>query len=396
MNAKRALSRFRAPGEREKEDRAWEIVRTAYQQREPAAHRRSFGRAFVLAAASVLIVGAGALTPAGATVGRLVDHAFGKPHASGPMVSARAPAPQALVTDETQNRLLVVDLPSGRIARSVPVPADPEDVAATGNGGVIIVVSSEAGKVTILNRDTLKVIKTFSGFDEPHIAAISPDDQYAYITDDALGTLTVIRLRDMKVTDTVAVGIGAHHLAFSPTERTVWVALGESAQQITTLSTVTSRPPSPSTPIGDPGRPYVIGHFVPGFPAHDLAFSPNGQTIWVTSAAGPDVTAFDAHTHRVLFHIPAGAPPQHLVFAGRDAYLTSGYGSTIEKVNAATGRVITRVSAPYGSFELDAADGYVVSSSLLRGTLAIYTPNLKLLRVVKLAPTARGVAISRP
>ena len=77
--------------------------------------------------------------------------------------------------------------------------------------------------------------------------------------------------------------------------------------------------------------------------------APNGQTIWVTSAAGPDVTAFDTRTHRVLFHIPVGAPPQHLVFAGGYAYLTCGYGSTIEKVNAATGQVITRTSSPYGS-----------------------------------------------
>ncbi len=193
----------------------------------------------------------------------------------------------------------------------------------------------------------------------------------------------------------MAVGIGAHHLAFSPTERTIWVALGESAQQITILSTVVSRS-SGTAPVADPGRPHVIGHFAPGFPAHDLGFSPDGRTIWVTSAAGPDVTAFNARTHRVLFRIPVGAPPQHIVFAGRSAYLTSGYGSTIEKVNERTGAVIARASAPYGSFELDAADGYVVSASLLRGTLAVYTQNLKLLRVVKLATATREVAISRP
>lgn len=320
------------------------------------------------------------------------------PHTDmGMAKAARGPAPpQALVTDEAQNRLLVVDLPSGRIARSVPVPADPEDIASSGNGGVVVVVSSQAGKVTILNRDTLKVIKTFGGFDEPHIAAISPDGSYAYVTDDARGTLTVIRLSDMKVTDTVSVGIGAHHLAFSPTEDTVWVALGENAQRITTLSTVRSRPAPPSSPIVDPGRPHVIGHFIPGFPAHDLGCSPHGRTIWITSAAGPDVTAFSARTPHVLFRVPVGAAPQHLVFEGSYAYLTSGYGSTIEKVSATTGRVLRRASAPYGSFELDAADGYVVSSSLLRGTLAIYTPGLKLLRVIKLAPATREVAISRP
>lgn len=312
--------------------------------------------------------------------------------------AARAPSPpQALITDEAQNRLLVADLPSGRIAHSIPMPPDPEDIAVTGDGpGLVFVVSSRAATVTVLSRDTLKTIKRFGGFQEPHIVAISPDDQYAYVTDDSRGTLAVIRLSDMRLTATIPVGIGAHHLAFSPSERTVWVALGESARRITLLSTVVSRPTPPNSPVVDLGHPHVVGHFTPGFPAHDLAFSPDGRTVWITSAAGPDVTVFDARNHHALFRVPVGAPPQHLVFEGRYAYLTSGYASSIEKVDARTGRVVTRAAAPYGSFELDAADGYVVTSSLLRGTLAIYTPALKLLRVVKLSAATREVAISRP
>ena len=66
----------------------------------------------------------------------------------------------------------------------------------------------------------------------------------------------------------------------------------------------------------------------------------------------------------------------------------------IEKVDAATGRDRQASPAPYGSFELDAGQGFVVASSLLRGTLAIYNPQLELLRVVHLAPAAREVAIS--
>lgn len=94
--------------------------------------------------------------------------------------------------------------------------------------------------------------------------------------------------------------------------------------------------------------------------------------------------------------MPVGRGPQHVAFAGRFAYVTSGYGSTIERVDAATGRILTRARSPHGSFELAAGDGYVVTSSLLRGTLAIYTPALKLVRVVHLAPATREVALSSP
>ena len=392
---KQLLARVRAPGEQEAEDRAWETVRAAYRQREPAARYKPSRLPLVAAVTAALITGVGALTPAGATVGRLVDHAFERPRAPRPVTAARTPSPQALVTDETQNRLLVVDLPSGRIARSVRVPPDPEDIATSGNGGFVIVVSSQAGKVTILNRDTLRTIKTFSGFQQPHIAAISPDGSYAYITDDARGTLTVIRLSDMKVTDTVAVGIGAHHLSFSPTERTIWVALGESAQRITTLSTVLSRPAG-ATPITNLGRPQRRWPLQPRIPGPRPRVQPRRPNDLGDLSRRP-------RRHRIRCPHPPGVVPH----PGRRPTTArrlrrhvrvpdQRLRQRIEKVNERTGAVITRASAPYGSFELDAADGYVVSASLLRGTLAIYTPNLKLLQVVKLAPSTREVAISRP
>jgi len=85
-----------------------------------------------------------------------------------------------------------------------------------------------------------------------------------------------------------------------------------------------------------------------------------------------------------------------VVLEGRYAYLTSGYGGIIEQVDAATGRVIAKAKSPYGSFELAADGRYVVTSSLLRGTLAIYTAKLKLLRVTHLAPATREVALSPP
>jgi hypothetical protein len=113
----------------------------------------------------------------------------------------------------------------------------------------------------------------------------------------------------------------------------------------------------------------------------------------VSSAAGPEVAVFGARDHRLRFRVPAGPPPQHIAFAGPDAYLTSGYGSTIEEVAAATGAVIKRAHAPYGSFELDAGHGFVVTSSLLDGKLAIFTPQLALRRVLSLAPATRDVAI---
>ena len=140
--------------------------------------------------------------------------------AEAPRVSPRPPRVQALVTAETENRLLVVDLPSGRVVRRIPVAPDPEDLATDGKRGEIVVVSAAAGKITLLGGEALRPLKVLSGFDQPHIAAVAPDGQHAYVTDDARGTLTAIDLANLRVTSTIHVGAGAHHLCFDLKDQT--------------------------------------------------------------------------------------------------------------------------------------------------------------------------------
>jgi DNA-binding beta-propeller fold protein YncE len=284
-----------------------------------------------------------------------------------------------LVTAETRNHLYVVDLRSGRMTGRTSLAVDPENVVSH---GVAVVVSPRAGAVTLVDPRSLRAFKVIRGFGSPHIPAISPDGRYAFVTDDLRGTLTTIELRDRRVVSRIFVGNGAHHLSFRPDGRRLWIALGESARTIVVLDT------------SNPVHPRVLGRVDPGYPAHDLAFTPDGQRVWVTSASGPEVGVFSSRNRRVLFRVPVGPPPQHIAFAGPSAYLTSGYGGTIEKVALATGRVLRKTRAPYGSFELDAADGFVVTSSLLRGTVAIYDLRLGHLHTVRVARAARDLAIA--
>jgi DNA-binding beta-propeller fold protein YncE len=295
-----------------------------------------------------------------------------------PRARPRSAAPLALVTAESENRLVLVNLRRGRVIRSAALPADPEYVAATRR---VVVAVSASGAVTLLERFSLRRIRVFTGFTSPHIPAVSPDGAYAYVTDDARGTLTTIRLSDARITSTVFVGAGAHHMGISPDGRRMWIALGQAASRIVLLDS--SRP----------GRPRVIGAFDPGYLVHAVVFAPDGQSVWVSSASGPEVGVFSAARHRLLFRVPGGVPPQHIAFAGSSVYVTSGYGSTIERVSPRTGRVLRRVRDAYGSFELDAGGGYVATASLFRGTLSIYDDKLELKRTLPIAPATEDVVI---
>lgn len=288
--------------------------------------------------------------------------------------------PIALVTDEAQNLVAVVDLRERTARAFIGIAGGPQYVAA--EPGVALVTSPGTRTVAILAGQPLRVVKNLTGFDTPRVIEMAPGGRYAFLTDDARGTLDVIDVARRRLVGRVWVGARAHHIGVSPDGTRLWIALSERARTIVVLDT--SRP----------ARPRVMARFDPGFAAHDVAFSPDGTRVWISSAVGPDVTVFRASDRRPLFTVAVGPPPQHIAFAGSVTYLTSGYGATIEEVATQSGSVMHRAATPYGSFEPAAAGKYVTTTSLLDGRTAIFTPELKLLRVIPIGPATRDVEIS--
>ncbi|HEY5429705.1 MAG TPA: hypothetical protein VIK04_11355, partial [Solirubrobacteraceae bacterium] len=90
MNVRRALEELRAPDEPAAQERAWSVVRSAYRERAAPAPRRS--RATVVIAPIVaVLVAAVALSPAGASVRRLITRALSVPHVAATALSLPAP-----------------------------------------------------------------------------------------------------------------------------------------------------------------------------------------------------------------------------------------------------------------------------------------------------------------
>ncbi len=113
MKAERALNQARAPDEEGAQRRAWTVVRSAYRQRSASVPRKPRWR---LAVAPVLIVLAGALalSPAGATVSRLIQRALGVPHAAPALFSLPAPG-RLLVSGAGGTRTVSADGSSRRL-----------------------------------------------------------------------------------------------------------------------------------------------------------------------------------------------------------------------------------------------------------------------------------------
>ena len=112
------------------------------------------------------------------------------PTRARPRRAARV-GPQALVTAETDSRLSIVDLRTAAMTSAIALPAGTQYVAA--EPGRAVVSSPNADAATLLDGEPLRIARVFGGLRAPHITEISPDGLYGYVTDDARGTLTVIR-----------------------------------------------------------------------------------------------------------------------------------------------------------------------------------------------------------
>jgi DNA-binding beta-propeller fold protein YncE len=263
--------------------------------------------------------------------------------------------------------------------RRLHMPADPQNVEA--NNRVAVVVSTRAGAVTLVDAQRLLVTRIFRGFGSPHIAALSPDGQFAYVTDDARGQLVVIGLARKRIVDRLFVGFGAHHMSFRPHHHELWIAMGERARSIHIVDTTNA------------AHPRRRGWFSPadGGLMHDLAFAPGGRRVWISYDDRSTIEVFDVGTRRRIFTLPAGSPPQHVAFR-RYAYVTSGNDGCL-RIFSVAGRMLGIAATPPGSFNLDLAPyGAVLASSLTDGKLTMLGISGRELLSRRVAPAARDVA----
>ena len=113
----------------------------------------------------------------------------------------------------------------------------------------------------------------------------------------------------------------------------------------------------------------------------------------VSSASKPYISVYGAASGRLLDTVPAGRAPQHVLFAAGRAYVTSGYGSSIEMVDPARRTVLRRVESPYGSFNLASAGRWLVTTSVLNGEVTILrAATLRRRDETTVASVARSVA----
>jgi DNA-binding beta-propeller fold protein YncE len=283
--------------------------------------------------------------------------------------------PVALVTADTQARVAVVELATGRILRSIPTPPGPRSIESV-SGKIGVVCHTAHGAVSLIDGATLRVRHVLRVFDEPRYTAAAPNGRHAFVSDSGRHEVVTIDVLHARAVARVGVGGPARHISVDPSGRVVWVALGSKAEEVAVLD------------VSRPAAPRLVRRFRPPFLAHDVGIVPGGRRVWVSSGDRGALAVYDRRTGEVLRRLPAGAPPQHVTFSRGNAYVTSGEDGTLRVQSLRDGRVLHTATIPVGSYNVQEAFDWIVTPSLDLGTFCILDSRGRLQHRVQVAPSS--------
>jgi DNA-binding beta-propeller fold protein YncE len=283
--------------------------------------------------------------------------------------------PVVLVTADTESRVAVVGLSTGRILRSIRTLPGPRSVESVG-GRMAVVAHTAHGAVSLVHGPSLEVRGVLRGFAEPRYTAAHPDSRHAYVSDSKRGEVVAVDVVAGRVLGQVSVGGPARHISIDQRGRILWVSLGSKADEVAIVS------------VADRARPRLLHRIAPPFRAHDVGFAPDGRHVWVSSGDRGSLAVYDPRSGRVLRRLPADAPPQHVTFSGGNAYVASGDDGTLRLQSLRDGRVLRTTAVPVGSYNVQEAGGEIVTPSLERGTLCILDRRGRLRHRVQVAASS--------
>ncbi len=286
---------------------------------------------------------------------------------------------RVLVTADAEAHVAVVDPATGEIVRRIRTRVEPRSIETVGPG-LALVAHSERGWLTLIDATRGTAIPVLSPMGEPRYTAMHPNGRHALVTDAKRGEVAVINLARARAVTRIDVGGAARHIGIDPSGTRLWTALGTTAAAIAVVRLADG-------PIGRAR----VSRFRPPFLAHDVAFTPDGRRVWVTSGDRRRIAIYTA-AGRIERVIAADAAPQHVAFGRSVAYVASGDDGTM-RMHRFDGTFLRESQIPVGSFNVTRSAGHVVTPSLERGTLTLLDRNGVRRRVVRVGIAAHDACI---
>jgi YVTN family beta-propeller protein len=252
------------------------------------------------------------------------------------------------VTDESLSTLDVVDAKTLKVMKRIPLSGRPNNLDVARDGSHVYVAIAQApGAVDVIDTASLTNVKSVPVKGAIHNVYVTPDGKYAVAGSIPTSTINVIDTGSNTVAWTLTLDAGIRPMAFTRNRD------GSTKEIIVQLSNFhgfavvdfATRKEVRRVTLPEPKGVEKETQGIQGAPAHGLAITPDGKTLWTTSKYYGYVAAYSLPDLKLVKVVQVGSHPEWLTIPpdGKTLYVATAGDDAVVAVDNKTMAVVKKI-----------------------------------------------------
>lgn len=208
-----------------------------------------------------------------------------------------AHAEKILVSNEKDNTVTVLDSDSLALLKTVKVGDRPRGIVLSRDGKSLYICTSDSDHIEVLDIASLAVTRILPSGPDPELFTLSPDGQTLYISNENDNMVSVLDVGAGRILSEIPVGVEPEGMGISPDGR-ILVNTSETTSMAHFIDTATHD---------------VVANVLVDSRPRVARFTADGEQVWVSAEVGGTVSVIDAKArevvHKITFDIP-GVPTE--------------------------------------------------------------------------------------
>ena len=214
-------------------------------------------------------------------------------------------ASMIFVSNEKDNTITVLNAETLEMVKTIKVARRPRGIVVSPDGKEVFVAAGDGDIMDVIDTSKLEVTRQLESGPDPELMAVDPKGDIIYIANEDDSLVTIMDIKSGDILAEVPVGVEPEGMGVSPDGK---------------FTVATSELTSMAHVIDNASNKLIANVLVDSRP-REAKFTPDGKELWVSSEVGGTISVIDPKTwkttQKISFEVP-GVRPEQLQPVGMD------------------------------------------------------------------------------